>query len=150
MEAAEYFSKDFEWEELRAEVENDPSLRCHLLPFESNPSSIKAADEDSAAWKRFHVRHSSGKFFKVPISYFKYRLMSLKLSNRKCPGFVNVIYWVFGCRESSIQDSKKGIDVINFLLFCKQSSKLREIFGVFCCCQFRLDGQRFFMKYFLI
>lgn len=115
MEAAEYFSKDFEWEELRAEVENDPSLRCHLLPFESsNPSSIKAADEDSAAWKRFHVRHSSGKFFKVPIFYFQYRLMSLKLSDRKCPGFVNVIDWVFGCRESSIQNSKKGIDVILF------------------------------------
>ncbi|KAB1202493.1 Methyltransferase-like protein 6 [Morella rubra] len=65
MEVAEYFSKDFEWEELKAEVENDPSFRCHLLPFEcSNPSSQAAAEEDSIAWKKFHIRHSSGKFFK--------------------------------------------------------------------------------------
>ncbi|XP_030960821.1 tRNA N(3)-methylcytidine methyltransferase METTL6 [Quercus lobata] len=75
MEAAEaeYFSKDFEWDELRAEVENDPSFRYHLLPFESStiPSSQTTTrattaeeEEDSTAWKRFHIRHSSGKFFK--------------------------------------------------------------------------------------
>ncbi|XP_059435848.1 uncharacterized protein LOC132168806 isoform X1 [Corylus avellana] len=65
MEAAEYFSKDFEWEELKAEVENDSSFRFHLLPFQPpNRPSQTATEDDSAAWKRFHIRHSSGKFFK--------------------------------------------------------------------------------------
>ncbi|KAI4301988.1 hypothetical protein L6164_035213 [Bauhinia variegata] len=65
---AEYFSKDFEWEELKAEVEANPSLRYHLLPCE--PSSLSSsihsteAEADIEAWKRFHIRHFSGKFFK--------------------------------------------------------------------------------------
>ena len=107
MEAAEaeYFSKDFEWDELRAEVENDPSFRYHLLPFESStiPSSQTTTrartaeeeeeeEEDSTAWKRFHIRHSSGKFFKV-----------LKLSSNSpfefsFVGFLSFFFMVFiGC-----------------------------------------------------
>lgn len=64
---AEYHSKDFEWEELRAAVENDPSFCHHLLPFQpiSSSSSSKQPQSDSDAWKRFHTRHSAGKFFKV-------------------------------------------------------------------------------------
>ncbi|KAL1321112.1 hypothetical protein HN51_065841 [Arachis hypogaea] len=58
---AEYFSKDFEWEEVRADVESNPSFRYHLLPFQPSKSQ---AESDVRAWKRFHVRHSSGKFFK--------------------------------------------------------------------------------------
>lgn len=92
MEAAEaeYFSKDFEWDELRAEVENDSSFRYHLLPFDSStiPSSqtttrstTAVEEEDSTAWKRFHIRHSSGKFFKV-----------LKLSSNSPSNF---LLWVF-------------------------------------------------------
>ncbi|KAG6599337.1 Methyltransferase-like protein 6 [Cucurbita argyrosperma subsp. argyrosperma] len=64
-EDAEYFSKDFDWEELRIRVENDPLLQYHLLPFQpcdSIPSV--SAEADSDAWSRFHLRHSSGKFFK--------------------------------------------------------------------------------------
>ncbi|QHO07060.1 O-methyltransferase [Arachis hypogaea] len=64
---AEYFSKDFEWEEVRADVESNPSFRYHLLPFQPSKSQ---AESDVRAWKRFHVRHSSGKFFKVPLSFF--------------------------------------------------------------------------------
>lgn len=65
-EEAEYFSKDFEWEELRAEVENDSSFAHHLLPFEPTSSiSFSQPQSDSDAWKRFHIRHSAGKFFKV-------------------------------------------------------------------------------------
>ncbi|XP_022143187.1 methyltransferase-like protein 6 isoform X3 [Momordica charantia] len=64
-EAAQYFSKDFDWEDLRTRVENDPFLRHHLLPFEpSDRSPSVSAEADSDAWKRFHLRHSSGKFFK--------------------------------------------------------------------------------------
>ncbi|RYR62688.1 hypothetical protein Ahy_A04g020408 isoform B [Arachis hypogaea] len=58
---AEYFSKDFEWEEVRADVESNPSFRYHLLPFQPSKSQTES---DVRAWKRFHVRHSSGKFFK--------------------------------------------------------------------------------------
>ncbi|KAJ6757377.1 METHYLTRANSFERASE-RELATED [Salix koriyanagi] len=63
---AEYFSKDFEWETLRQEIENNPSYQYHLLPFTDTPSQQQEiqASEDSEAWKRFHHRHSSGKFFK--------------------------------------------------------------------------------------
>ncbi|XP_028770679.1 methyltransferase-like protein 6 [Neltuma alba] len=60
---AQYFSKDFEWEELRAEIEADPCFRYHLLPFEPS-SSWRQAETDVNAWEQFHSRHSSGKFFK--------------------------------------------------------------------------------------
>lgn len=61
-EAAEYFSKDFEWEELRSEVESNPSLRHHFQSF--SHSSTQSPESDVQAWKQFHTRHSSGKFFK--------------------------------------------------------------------------------------
>ncbi|KAL8159609.1 hypothetical protein V2J09_001146 [Rumex salicifolius] len=60
-EAVEYHSKDFEWEELRQDVESDPSLSYHISPFQSLLSS---ACVDSEAWSKFHTRHSTGKFFK--------------------------------------------------------------------------------------
>lgn len=66
--AANYYSKDFEWDELRQEIENNPSFAHHLLPF---PDSITQnqhtllSQEDSEAWNKFHTRHSTGKFFKV-------------------------------------------------------------------------------------
>ncbi|XP_062001916.1 uncharacterized protein LOC133719760 isoform X1 [Rosa rugosa] len=62
MKKAEYFSKDFEWDELRVEVENDPSFSYHLLPFQ--PSLSVAEEAESQPWNDFHHRHSSGKFFK--------------------------------------------------------------------------------------
>lgn len=63
---AEYYSKDFEWEDLRREVENDPSLRYHLIPFVSS-SSCAAPAVEADSWRSFHRRHSAGKFFKVSI-----------------------------------------------------------------------------------
>ncbi|KAJ8506365.1 hypothetical protein OPV22_007251 [Ensete ventricosum] len=65
--AAEYHSKDFEWEELRDKVENDASLRYHLVPFVASSSSSPSSDpppDDVDAWRSFHRRHSAGKFFK--------------------------------------------------------------------------------------
>ncbi|GMG99586.1 hypothetical protein Nepgr_001426 [Nepenthes gracilis] len=66
--AAEYYSNDFEWEDLRREVENDPSLAFHFSPFRpslSISSSSSSPDySDASAWSRFHTRHSTGKFFK--------------------------------------------------------------------------------------
>lgn len=68
MEAEEYFSKDLEWEELKREILNDPSLQYHLLPFEpsSSPSLVSPPEEESNPWRKFHRRHHTGKFFKVP------------------------------------------------------------------------------------
>lgn len=59
---AEYHSSDFRWEELREEVESDPSLRYHLSPFSAPLNSAPPPSPD--AWRSFHRRHSTGKFFK--------------------------------------------------------------------------------------
>ncbi|XP_004302075.1 PREDICTED: methyltransferase-like protein 6 [Fragaria vesca subsp. vesca] len=64
MKKAEYFSKDFEWDELRVEVENDPSLSYHLVPFEPSLSVAEEEEAESQPWNDFHHRHASGKFFK--------------------------------------------------------------------------------------
>ncbi|KAJ8526319.1 hypothetical protein K7X08_028796 [Anisodus acutangulus] len=69
MAAANYYSKDFEWDQLRQEIENDPSLVHHLLPF-PNPTTqnqdtlLSSPIEDSEAWNKFHTLHSTGNFFK--------------------------------------------------------------------------------------
>ncbi|KAK7278240.1 hypothetical protein RJT34_23266 [Clitoria ternatea] len=64
---AQYFCKDFEWEELRAEVEANPYFRYHFLHIDSTPSSSSTqspSQSDVKAWNQFHLRHASGKFFK--------------------------------------------------------------------------------------
>ncbi|KAL5770583.1 hypothetical protein ACOSP7_014737 [Xanthoceras sorbifolium] len=70
-EAEEYHSKDFEWETLKQQIEDDPSLQHHVLPFpflqqqqHHQEDQEEETEKDSDAWKRFHSRHSSGKFFK--------------------------------------------------------------------------------------
>ncbi|WCJ43827.1 Methyltransferase family protein [Euphorbia peplus] len=60
---AEYFCKDFEWESLKQEIENNASYLHHLLPFISSEEE-EEEEEDTKAWQSFHSRHSSGKFFK--------------------------------------------------------------------------------------
>ncbi|WJX12843.1 hypothetical protein P8452_03296 [Trifolium repens] len=62
--AAEYFSNDFDWEELRSEIESNPSLCHHFESFSSSSSSSQSPQSDVQAWKQFHTRHSTGKFFK--------------------------------------------------------------------------------------
>lgn len=60
---AEYHSHDFEWEDLRADVEANPSFSYHLSPFPTTTASPQPPS--SEAWRSFHRRHASGKFFKV-------------------------------------------------------------------------------------
>ncbi|KAL8104261.1 uncharacterized protein LOC141678388 isoform X2 [Apium graveolens] len=69
--AKEYHSKDFEWEELRKQIENDPSLSYHLQqPIDySEPS--QSQQDSSAAWNTFHTTHSTAKFFKERRYLFK-------------------------------------------------------------------------------
>ncbi|KAL3838128.1 hypothetical protein ACJIZ3_022719 [Penstemon smallii] len=62
-EAANYYSKDFDWEQLRKEVESDLSIRFHLLPY-SSKEIVTTQNQNSEAWDKFHARHSTGKFFK--------------------------------------------------------------------------------------
>lgn len=88
--AKEYHSKDFEWEELRNEIENDPSLSYHLqqstvIESESESESECEAsqsqqqqqdsdsdsDSDSVAWNNFHTTHSTAKFYKERRYLFK-------------------------------------------------------------------------------
>ncbi|GAV66780.1 Methyltransf_23 domain-containing protein [Cephalotus follicularis] len=57
-----YHSKDFKWETLKEEIENNPSYHYHLQPFHS--PQHQHHQQDSKAWQNFHTRHSSGKFFK--------------------------------------------------------------------------------------
>ncbi|GFQ06441.1 methyltransferase-like protein 6 [Phtheirospermum japonicum] len=61
-EAENYYSKDFDWDRLREQVESDPSLQFHFLPFSSE--NAEAHQDDAVAWDEFHARHSTGKFFK--------------------------------------------------------------------------------------
>jgi len=85
-EAAEYFSKDFEWEELRSEVESNPSLRHHFESSSSH-SSTQSPESDVHAWKQFHTRHSSGKFFKVPFLPLTFLLFTPPHSLHSPPSF---------------------------------------------------------------
>ncbi|VFQ81256.1 unnamed protein product [Cuscuta campestris] len=78
MAAENYYSKDFEWEQLKLDVENDPSLLHHHLAPNPNPaignqedlhhhpssSPSASPEDDSEAWNKFHTRHSTGRFFK--------------------------------------------------------------------------------------
>jgi methyltransferase-like protein 6 len=60
---AEYHCHDFDWEDLRADVEANPCLSHHLSPFPTTTPS--PPPPSSEAWRSFHRRHASGKFFKV-------------------------------------------------------------------------------------
>lgn len=75
--AENYYSKDFDWEEeVRKQVEIDPSLQFHCRPFQ-NPIPIpnSNSNHDSQAWDQFHTRHSTGKFFKVKLNSFPLLLL---------------------------------------------------------------------------
>ncbi|RLN33508.1 methyltransferase-like protein isoform X2 [Panicum miliaceum] len=62
---AEYHSHDFEWEDLRAEVESDPAFSYHLSPFPGPAACTTSPPQPSSeAWRSFHRRHAFGKFFK--------------------------------------------------------------------------------------
>ncbi|KAK3143136.1 hypothetical protein QOZ80_4BG0358850 [Eleusine coracana subsp. coracana] len=63
---AEYHSHDFEWEDLKAEVEADPAFSYHLSPFVGPAATTNSPPPppSSEAWRSFHRRHASGKFFK--------------------------------------------------------------------------------------
>ncbi|KAJ3688890.1 hypothetical protein LUZ61_018054 [Rhynchospora tenuis] len=60
---AEYHSSDFDWEELREEIEKIPSLSYHLSPHVS-ASTSDASPVEADSWRRFHRRHSTARFFK--------------------------------------------------------------------------------------
>ncbi|KAL3649911.1 hypothetical protein CASFOL_006314 [Castilleja foliolosa] len=67
--AENYYSKDFDWDQLREQVESDPYLQFHFLPFSSE--NVEAHQDDVVAWDEFHARHSTGKFFKERRYLFK-------------------------------------------------------------------------------
>ncbi|GJY04669.1 methyltransferase-like protein 6 isoform X1 [Tanacetum coccineum] len=71
-EETEYHSNDFDWEELRQRIENDPTLTYHFQPFtRHHHQSVTSSSLDSQSWNHFHSRHSTGKFFKERRYLFK-------------------------------------------------------------------------------
>ena len=118
---AEYFSKDFDWEELKAEVEANPCLAYHLLPFE--PSFINSAEADVDAWRIFHTRHSTGKFFKVvpfPRNFLVCCVMFL------APYIVRSSRKLIVVSNSS-QERRYLLKEFPELVSCAQNSKLLEV-----------------------
>ncbi|XP_071708141.1 uncharacterized protein [Rutidosis leptorrhynchoides] len=75
LEETEYHSKDFNWEELSNDIENDPKFSYHLLPFHRSSQSQSQFQSSSSldfqSWNHFHARHSTGKFFKERRYLFK-------------------------------------------------------------------------------
>ncbi|CAM6033523.1 unnamed protein product [Sphagnum compactum] len=64
--AGAYYSRDFEWEALRQEVESSPGFLS--LDRNQKPASVSGSSSDlsseSRAWQAFHTRHSKKLFFK--------------------------------------------------------------------------------------
>ncbi|KAL5566904.1 hypothetical protein UlMin_030068 [Ulmus minor] len=128
---AEYHSKDFEWEELRVEVENDPSFAHHFLSFQPSSSSQTLADSDSDAWKRFHIRHSTGKFFKERRYLLKEfpELVSCKENSKVLEvgcgngstilpilrGNENAIVYACDCSTETLERAKEIVDASNIV-----------------------------------
>ncbi|KAL9416773.1 hypothetical protein AB3S75_039878 [Citrus x aurantiifolia] len=124
--AGEYHSKDFEWETLKQEIENDPSLQYHLLPYNSSPEAAQEAEQDSDAWKRFHSRHSSGKFFKERRYLLKEfpelvscggssKLLEVGCGNGSTAlpilrGNENIIVYAFDCSSEILERAKEFVD----------------------------------------
>ncbi|KDP23696.1 hypothetical protein JCGZ_23529 [Jatropha curcas] len=144
---AEYFSKDFEWETLKHEVESNPSFQYHLLPF--NSSQRQHEIEDSKAWQRFHVRHSSGKFFKerryllkefpelVSCGDFS-RVLEVGCGNGSSVipilrGNKNVIVYACDCSAETLQKAKEVADDAANIV------SVQYRFKPFCC-DFALSG----------
>ena len=63
--AEEYHDKDFEWDDLREEVEKDASMLHHVAPPSDDVIPFSLSLGGSGDWRSFHLRHSTGRFFKV-------------------------------------------------------------------------------------
>ncbi|KAJ4836211.1 hypothetical protein Tsubulata_021273 [Turnera subulata] len=146
-EETKYFSKDFEWETLRQEIENNPSYRHHLLPFAPLPSeSQRPQTQDSAAWQRFHLRHSSGKFFKARAKVFVEGVPRASLFPRWgrfgswvrqwqfcysnptcfCSGNKDIVVYACDCSNETLERARENVDSSNVV-----AGQAR--FRTFCC-----------------
>ncbi|KAK9292016.1 hypothetical protein L1049_019969 [Liquidambar formosana] len=126
----DYHSKDFNWEELKQEIENDSSLRYHLLQSESTTSS---PSQDSEAWTMFHTRHSTGKFFKERRYLLKEfpeliscgecsKVLEVGCGNGSTAlpilrGRKNIIVYACDCSTEALERAKEMIDAVNVDLF---------------------------------
>ncbi|KAI5398215.1 hypothetical protein KIW84_063850 [Lathyrus oleraceus] len=144
--AAEYFCKDFEWEQLRSEIESNPSLRHHF--DSSSSSSTQSPQSDVQAWKQFHTRHSSGKFFKERrylLKEFPQLLSSPPNSNPKLleVGCGNgstvlpilrenkdVIVYACDCSDETLDRAK---EIINANANANGVDSFKHRFHTFCC-----------------
>ncbi|XP_030520621.1 tRNA N(3)-methylcytidine methyltransferase METTL6 isoform X1 [Rhodamnia argentea] len=145
---AEYFSKDFDWDDLRNDVEADPSLRHHLLPFPPSASTSPPQDV-SDAWGNFHARHHTGKFFKER-RYLLKEFPELVSCGKKNPrvlevgcgngstilpilrGNEDVIVYACDCSSEALEYAKEMLDSLN-------QASIGRRFHPFLC-DFSLDG----------
>nr|CAB3456394.1 unnamed protein product [Digitaria exilis] len=123
---AEYHSHDFEWKDLKAEVESDPAFCYHLTPFHSPAASSSSPPQPSSeAWRSFHRRHASGKFFKER----RYLLKEFpELTNSKACAKILEVGCGNGSTAVSILRSSGGITV--FACDCSEDTleRANEIF----------------------
>ncbi|KAJ4969324.1 hypothetical protein NE237_016025 [Protea cynaroides] len=151
-EETRYFSKDFEWEELREEIEKDLSHRHHLLPFESSSSPFSSSSSSSAnqseAWKSFHNRHSTGRFFKERryllkefpelLSCHDYsKVLEVGSGNGSTVlpilrGKQSIVVYACDCSKEALERAKEMIDAADGILF-------KDRFHPFVC-DFSLTG----------
>ncbi|KAF3325769.1 methyltransferase-like protein SPBC21C3.07c [Carex littledalei] len=61
---AEYHSTDFDWEQLRQEIENLPSFSYHISHHITASSTSDSSLFEADSWRRFHRCHSTARFFK--------------------------------------------------------------------------------------
>ncbi|XP_024003998.1 methyltransferase-like protein 6 [Eutrema salsugineum] len=139
VEAAEYHSKDFEWEYVKNLVENDPSLSHHLHHQDQRRDSSSSASPDSQPWQDFHSRHFSGKFFKERRYLLKEfpelvscgdnsKLLEVGCGNGSTVlpilrGSKNITVYACDCSSEALVRTKENIDraiatIDNFRSFC--------------------------------
>ncbi|KAL8533334.1 hypothetical protein ACS0TY_009649 [Phlomoides rotata] len=147
-EAENYYSKDFDWDELRQEVENNPSFQFHLLPHSNVGDRIHNAQQDSEAWNKFHARHSTGKFFKERRYLLKEfpelasctdnsKVLEVGCGNGSTAlpilcGREGIVLYACDCSNEALDRTKEIIDVAN-------SDSAKHRFHPFLC-DFSTDG----------
>uniref|UniRef100_A0A2P2JT48 tRNA N(3)-methylcytidine methyltransferase n=1 Tax=Rhizophora mucronata TaxID=61149 RepID=A0A2P2JT48_RHIMU len=166
----DYHSRDFDWETLKQQIERNPSYQYHLLPFTSQQqqqqeeqkrentqleeNEEERESEDSKAWKNFHLRHSSGKFFKERryllkefpelVSCTKFsKVLEVGCGNGSSVipilrGNKTIIVYACDCSEKTLERAKEIVDAANI-------SRFEHQFQPFCC-DFTFTG---FLKWLL-
>ncbi|XP_072084553.1 uncharacterized protein [Arachis hypogaea] len=117
----EYFSKDFKWEEVRADVESNPSFRYHLLPFQPSKSQAES-DERRYLLKEFPELVSSAphtKLLEVGCGNGSTALPILRTNK-------DIIVYACDCSDETLERAKEILGAAMIVAFSHR-------FRTFCC-----------------